>query len=66
MRESCFLRLDEVEKARNVLGCLDGSHSVCFVNLLKHKEIRTSNVLFSQVLDAGLTLLYCVRDYVVE
>ncbi len=66
MRESCFLRLNEVEEARDVLGCLDGPHSVRFVDLLKHKEIRTSDVLFSEVFDADLTLLYRVHDHVVE
>jgi hypothetical protein len=66
MRESWFLRLDKVEQARDILRRLDGSHTVRFVDLLKHKEICTSDVLFSEVFDASLTLLYRVHDHVVE
>jgi hypothetical protein len=40
MYESCLLRLeslDDVEKVRDVLGCLDGLHSVSlFVSSLHH------------------------------
>ena len=59
MHKSCFLWLDKVEKVRDILRCLNGPHFVHFVNLLKHKEIRTFDILFLEIFNAGLTLLYC-------
>ena len=64
MCELCFLQFDKVKKARNVLRYFNGPHSIHFIDLLKHKEICISDVLFLEVFDASLTLLYCVHNHV--
>ena len=60
-----LLRFDEIKEAGNVLWSLDGPYVVRLVYLLED-EIHVSNVLFVEVLDAGLTLLHLVHDHVVE
>ena len=61
MGEPRLLQFDEIEEARDVPWSLDGPHAIRLVNLFEDEEICASDVLFAEVLDAGLTLLHLVH-----